>query len=101
MVIQHLGNCPVAKAGGNDIFGKNLGSLKGKTVQASNTHVEGGVDTPPLEVVQLLKDITIAIDIMFVNKVPFFITLSHEIKFGTGKSLPNHQIAPLRIAFER
>jgi hypothetical protein len=30
---------------------------------------------------------------MFVNKVPFFITLSREIKFGTVKSLPNCQIA--------
>jgi hypothetical protein len=96
--MQHLGNCPVTKAdiaAANDILGKNLGSLIGKPVQQSNIHVEGGVDTLPLEVLQLSKDIPIVIDIMFVNKVTFFITLSLEIK-RTVKSLPNCQIATIK-----
>jgi hypothetical protein len=100
VVIQHLGNCPVTKANiaaADDIFGKNLGSLKGKTAQQSNIHEEGGVDALPLEVVWL----SIAIDIMFINKVPFFIALSCKIKFGTVESLPNRQIATVKICFRQ
>ena len=26
---------------------------------------------------------------MFINKVPFFVTISHKIKFSTAEALPN------------
>jgi hypothetical protein len=42
VVIEHLNNCPVTKAdikSADNIFGKNLGSLKGKTVRQSASHV--------------------------------------------------------------
>jgi hypothetical protein len=33
---------------------------------------------------------------MFVNKVPFFVTISREIKFGTVESIPNRQVTTIK-----
>jgi hypothetical protein len=54
---------------------KSLSILKGKTMRQSTSHVAAGVDAIPDEVLQAGQDVTVAIDIMFVNKLPFFITL--------------------------
>jgi hypothetical protein len=74
VIVDYLRDCPVTKAdirAAEDIFGPNLGSLKGKTVRRSNERVVAGMDPVPEEVLQLHDRITLAIDIMFVNKIPF------------------------------
>ena len=40
----------------------------------------------------LCYSIQLTVDIMFVNKLPFFITLTHMIKFGSVKALPNRKV---------
>jgi hypothetical protein len=47
------------------------------------------VDAIPPEVLHAGRNVSVAIDIMFVNKIPFFITLSCNIRFGTVESIPN------------
>lgn len=37
----------------------------------------------PLVIMERYRNITLAIDIMFINKVPFFITISRNVKFRT------------------
>jgi hypothetical protein len=59
------------------------------------------VDAIPPEVLQAGRNVSVAIDIMFVNKLPFFITLSREIKFGTVESIPNRQVATIRNCLEK
>jgi hypothetical protein len=66
--------------------------LKEKTVCHSADPVIPGIDAVPFEVMRLHGDITLTIDIMFVNKIPFFITKSHDIHFVTVKALPTCQI---------
>eukprot|EP00980_Cylindrotheca_fusiformis_P030883 scaffold25567_cov367-Cylindrotheca_fusiformis.AAC.1 len=47
VAINHLKNCPVTRSdvdAADDIFGTNIGSLKGKTVHRPNPHVQAGVD---------------------------------------------------------
>lgn len=61
-----------------------------------NAHVDGGVDGLPSEVIRIRDNITIAIDIMFVNKVPFFITVSRALKFGTIESIPNRRVSTIK-----
>ena len=39
---------------------------------------------------------TLCIDIMFVNKVPFFVTKSREIQFTIVESLPNGQVGTVK-----
>lgn len=74
-VIRELCDCPVTRQdiqAAEDTFGPNLGALKGTTVRCPNIHVDRGVNgiVPP-EVLRIRDNITIAIDIMFVNKIHF------------------------------
>ena len=87
--------CPVNKAdvkAANNIFGKNLGSLKGKTVHSKQSHVQTNIQPVPPEILKLHKQVTIAIDLMFVNNIPFLVTISRRLRFGTVDALPNRQL---------
>ena len=92
MVVKHLKHYPIAKGNimaADNIFGPNLGSLKGKIVAHPNPHVRAGVDPMPPDILMVHHHIIITIDIMFINKIPFLITTSHNLHFGTAEALPN------------
>ena len=87
--------CPVSKfdvKAANNIFGKNLGSLKGKTVYKKEGHVKTTIQLVPYEIIKICKQVALAIDIMFVNKIPFLITISRNLKFGTVEALPDRKL---------
>ena len=95
IVDKHLRGCDITRGDvlvADDIYGANLGSLKGKTVHRPNPHVVSGVDPVPSEVLERHQSLDLAIDIMFVNKIPFFITMTRGLRFGTVEALPNRQI---------
>ena len=76
----------------DDIFGPALGGLKRKTVWQPNPHVLTYMNGVPPYIMSRHKSVTITIDIMFVNKIPFLVTISHGMKFGTVEALNNQQI---------
>jgi hypothetical protein len=85
-----LRNCPISRIDisvAEDIHGPNLGSLKGKTVRRKNTHVPSLVADVPYHIIKTHKDVTLCFDIMFVNKIPFLVTVSRNIRFGTTERL--------------
>ena len=93
-VISHLGNCPITKSDAiamENIFGPNVSNLKGKTVRKMPRHVLDNIDPVPPEILKLHSGVTLCIDIMFVNKVPFFVTLSRNLKFITVESLQRQE----------
>ena len=96
VIIKHFRNCPITKEdiqAADDIFGPNLGSLKGKTVHCPNPHVKMQTVRVPPDIMQIHRSITLAIDIMFINKIPFLVTTSQHLKFGTVEALNNRQIS--------
>ncbi|KAG7352856.1 reverse transcriptase RNA-dependent DNA polymerase [Nitzschia inconspicua] len=95
VAIHHLRGCPVTKRSiqiASDVFGPNLGSLKGKTVHRPSPHVQTNTDPVPPEILERHRDVTLATDILFVNKIPFLLTVSRDLRFVTVCDLPNRQL---------
>ena len=98
VAVTHLKGCPLTKVdvqAAEDIYGPNLGALKGKTVDRPNPHVPSGVDHVPTSIMDVHHAVTLAIDIMFINKVAFLVTTSRNLKFGTVEALSNRQITTI------
>jgi len=75
-----------------DIYGPNLGSLKGKMTRDTPSHVQIQQPDPiPITIMDRYHEVTLCIDIMYINNIPFLISISRHIKFGTAEKLPNRQ----------
>ena len=93
--IKHLHNCPIAKEDirvADNIFGPNLGSLKGKTVHHSNAHVPTSSEVVPSDIMKVHWAVTLVTDIMFINKIPFWVTISRNLNFGTVETLGDNMV---------
>ena len=89
-----LPNCPVNCRDvlrAEQIFGPDIGSLKGKTVRRQPPRVEVAEVTLPPTIQQHYQDVTLGCDIMYVNKVPFLMSISRHIRFGTAQHIKNQQ----------
>ena len=92
-IVRHnlLPNCPITVADINaaeDIFGPDLGSLKGKTVRRSPHKVNtNDIVRIPLVVHERYREVTICGDIMHVNGQPILATISRHLRFGTMEAL--------------
>ena len=89
-----LPNCPVTRRDvlmAEQIFGPDVGSLKGKTVRRQPPRVKVTEVALPRTIKQHYQEVTIGCDIMFVNKIPFLMSISRHIRFGTAQHIKNHQ----------
>ena len=73
------------------IFGKDLGSLKGKTVCCQPPAININKATVPTNTLKQYQQIIMAGDIMYINKVPFFMSISWDLRFGTAQHLMNQK----------
>jgi hypothetical protein len=83
-------NCPITAQDVRNaefIWGPDLGSLKGKTVRWQSPAVRAESYTIPLSIMQQYRNVTLSTDIMKVNGIPFFMTISRHIKFGSAGKL--------------
>jgi hypothetical protein len=82
------------------IWGPNIATLKGKTMRkaADVVNVESLILIPK-DLLEIHKDVILAIDIFFVNKIPFFATLSCNICFTTVTHLSNRMLKTIFQAF--
>jgi len=95
---NYLPNCPVTKAdilAAENIFGPDVSSLKRKTT-CRNPHAVKQV-VKPLEpsVMPHYRCVTLCADVMFVNGIPFLVTVSWHIKFGTIQPIANWKLATI------
>ena len=97
--IEHLVNCPITRRAirvAQDIYGPNLGSLKGKTVWWTLPHLPSSVDPIPPDLLERHPSMTIVMDILFINNIPLLLSMSRGLKFMTIEVLPDRQIKTIR-----
>jgi hypothetical protein len=68
------------------IWDKNIATLKGKTTWSKMIPVAREYAKVPLELLKLHKEVFLMTDIFFVNKNPFFLTLSRKITINSRQS---------------
>jgi hypothetical protein len=79
------------------ILGKNIAALKGKTTRSKTTRDYVKV---PKELLKLHKEVFLTTDIFFVNKIPFFLTLSRNICFTAVNQLADRTVPQIFKAFK-
>ena len=95
-IVDHnfLRNCPVTRTdilNAERIYSPNVNALKGKTTRQSSVRIVGHVDPVPPEILGTHQDVILEIDIMFVNRLAFLVTISRKIHFGTVEPIKNRQ----------
>ena len=78
-------SCPVTKQdilSAEDIFRPNIRPINGKTTHTKQKHVQVDLQDILQEIMMKLGEVTLALDVMFINKIPFIMTTSCNIHFG-------------------
>lgn len=99
-----IANCPVTREdvmAAEDLFGPNLGSLKGKTVRRPPLPIEQMVTAVPPDILSKYNRVVIAVDIIYVNEVPLLLSISHHLKFGTVAHMKSRSVKQIAVAIRQ
>ena len=80
------------------ICGPDLVNLKGKTTQRNPPTVDQVMQHCPDTIIDQYGNVMLSADIMHVNGIPFFVTWSRHIHFGTMDVLPSLQAIDIGAA---
>ncbi|OEU11892.1 hypothetical protein FRACYDRAFT_245012 [Fragilariopsis cylindrus CCMP1102] len=97
-------NNPITKKDVNmalDMLGKSKYSVQGKTVRHQPDAVDTQEISVPTKILDYYSSVTLSIDVMHVNKVPFLISVSEHIHYGTIKALDSMKIPILELEIQR
>jgi hypothetical protein len=100
---NQIKDCPVTVDHVNTalkIWGKNVAALKGKTTRTKPDPVARDFVKVPVEILKLHKEVYITADLFFVNKIPFFLTLSRKICFTAINHLADRNVLQIFMAFK-
>ena len=92
VAMNMIPNCPVTiqdTKNAEFVWGPDLGCVKGKTVRQTSPKVRIEVTSIPVTIMQQYKNVTLSVDIMKVTGIPFLMTISRHIKFGSAGKLDN------------
>jgi hypothetical protein len=82
------------------IWGKHIAALKGNTTRSKTHLVARDFVKVPKELLKLHKEVFLTTDIFFVNKIPFFLTLSQNICFTAVNHLADRTVQKIFKAFK-
>jgi hypothetical protein len=82
------------------IWGKSVSALQGKTTRKKSIPVTRDYIKIPRELMRLHQEVFLTIDIFFVNKIPFLLSLSRKIHFTAVQHLANRTVPNIFKAFK-
>jgi hypothetical protein len=82
------------------IWGKNIAALKGKTTLSKSIPVARDYVKVPMELMKIHKKVFLTTYIFFVNKIPFFLTLSRKICFTAVNHFADRTVLQIFKAFK-
>jgi hypothetical protein len=82
------------------IWGKNIAALKGKTTRIKTHPLTREYVKVTKELLKLHKEVFLTTDIFFVNKIPFFLTLSRKKCFTAVNHLADRTVPQIFKAFK-
>ena len=100
---NQIKNCPVATQDADNaqkMWGKDVDALKGKTTRSKPDTVARDNVKVPVETLKLHKEAFLTADSLFVNKMPFFLTLSRKTCFAAVNHLADRKVATIFAAFK-
>ena len=100
---KHIKECPVTVEDVNvalNIWGKNIAALKGNTTRSIPNTVARDSVKISMDLLNLHKEVFLTLEIFFVNKIPFLLTLSRKICFTAVNHLENHTLLQIFADFK-
>ena len=95
---RSLPSCPVTPRDvliTNKLFGPKISALIGKTTWRGPHIVDSPMSVDMTSILKHYGEITLCVDLMYVNKVPLLVALSQNIKFGTMEAVADQKEATL------
>ncbi len=103
ITMNAIADCPVTLQDVNiceKIFGPSVAALKGKTTrQRMDPVVEHTVEIPR-ELLEAQKKVHLCFDVMFVNSIPFFVSISKHIHYRYGVHIKDNKEPELHRALK-
>jgi hypothetical protein len=84
-------NCNLTRedvSAAEDIFGPDTSILQGKTTQHKASNQPTHLSPIPPDILSKYRDVTVFVDILFVNRIPFLITSSAYSNLGQLNAFP-------------
>ena len=105
-IVKHgtITNCAVTLEDiriANDIFGPNIKSVIGKTTNGASKVSNALPMSVPSEILKKNSDLIVAVDILYVNEVPFLAAVSNPVDYITSHSLHDVSEKSLKQSIDR
>ena len=98
-----LANCKVTRRDfrmARDIYGRNEAIIKGRTTRRQPEAVEIEITDVPRHILKNYGDVTLCVDIFYVNGIRFITSISKHIKFRTARAITNMRRSTITSALE-
>ena len=104
ITMNGIGDCPVTVEHiklAEQIYGKDIASLKGKTTRRTPDEVVDDIVAIPPELTRAQKHVELFVDIFYVNGITFLSTLSRHIKYRTATHILDRTVKQYTAALSK